>query len=234
MASNKLTVSNFDFDDIIFDTFYLFPNIMEINTKTQTNIISEKKIEIYENIYDLVDKQYFPLDFSPTGINIPFKNNNIKYNKVKISNIYWNIFQSINSQKYKKDEILCSVPNKTEFIYNKINLQINFEFHSQVIPDITPYRNNKIKNKSSAHTCLYKVQNIIIDTLNGCNFNDIIIDLPIDLNLNCALLCIKISVPEISFNILKGYDKNNNIFYGYIPFSQFIVQFDYQIINYSN
>ena len=122
------------------------------------------------------------------------------------------------------------MPNKTEFIYNKINLQINFEFHSQVASDITLYKNNKIKNKSSANTCLYKVQNIIINSLNGCNFNDIIIDLPIDLDLNCALLCIKISVPEISFNILKGYDKNNNIFYGYIPFSQFILQFDYQIM----
>jgi hypothetical protein len=217
----------------IFDTFYLFPNIIEINTKSQTNIVSEKKIEIFENINDLSDKQYFPIDFIPTGINIPFKNNNTKYEKIKISNIYWNIFQSITNEKYKNGELLSVIPNKTEFIYNKIILQVNFELHSQISNNYTVYKNDKIKNKSSADTCLYKVYSIMIDSLNGSNYNDIIIDLSFEhmiLDLNCALLCVKISVSDESIKILKGADKNNNIFYGYIPFSQFILQFDYELV----
>ena len=73
----------------------------------------------------------------------------------------------------------------------------------------------------------------MIDSLNGSNYNDIIIDLSSEYmiqDLNCALLCVKISVSDESIKILKGADKNNNIFYGYIPFSQFILQFDYELV----
>jgi hypothetical protein len=50
-----------------------------------------------------------------------------------------------------------------------------------------------------------------------------------DLDINCALLCVRISVPEDSVNILKGVDKNNVVFFGNIPFSQFILNFDYEL-----
>jgi hypothetical protein len=51
-----------------------------------------------------------------------------------------------------------------------------------------------------------------------------------ELQINCALLCLKISVPEESIKILKGTDKNNNILFGNIPFSQFILNFDYELL----
>jgi hypothetical protein len=40
---------------------------------------------------------------------------------------------------------------------------------------------------------------------------------------------IKISVPDESLQILKGFDKNNTLFYGNIPFSQFILNFEYDV-----
>ena len=67
------------------------------------------------------------------------------------------------------------------------------------------------------------------NTLNGVYFDDIIINLIPELDINCALLCIRISVPDSSAEILKGVDKNNVIFYGNIPFSQFVLNFDYEL-----
>ena len=58
---------------------------------------------------------------------------------------------------------------------------------------------------------------------------DIEIDLFSDLNIQCGLLCVKISVPNDCSETLKGIDKLNKTFYGNIPFSQFILNFDYEL-----
>jgi hypothetical protein len=221
----------------IFDCFYLFPNISEINTKHETNIINEKKIEVFTNINDPNDIQYFPIDYVPSGHIIQFRNSNIEYNKLKIKNIFWSIFQTIDNTKYQNDELLSIIPDKNDFIYKNIKLQINFELHCQVNyktmellkNNILPYRNIKIKNINPSNSCLYKSAVIYVDTLNGSIFDNIEIDLFSDLNIQCGLLCVKVSVPNDCSEILKGIDKLNKTFYGNIPFSQFILNFDYEL-----
>jgi hypothetical protein len=232
---NKNSSNN---NNIIFDSFYLFPNIIEVNSKVETNIVNEKKVEMFENINEPKDIQYFPIDFIPSGIIIPLKKYNNNYSKIVINNIFWNIFQSIDKERYEENELLCITPDKAEFIYRKINLEINFEIHSQVSSNIIrknhnkiiPYRNERIKTINPANSCLYKVKKLTINTLNGLSTNDIIIDFNEELNLDSALLCIRLSVANESYNILKGFDKYNKMFCGHIPFSQFIINFDYILI----
>jgi len=222
----------------IFDTFYLFPNISEINTKNETNFINEKRVELFNNINNNDDKQYFPIDYIPCGINIPLKNKNSSIRKIIIKNIFWNIFQSININKYNSDELLCIVPEKNDFDYKNIKLQINFELHSQINNNILekfkgkilPYVNFDLKNNTPANSCLYPSEFIEINTLNGSFFNNLEINLNTDLDIQCALLCVKISVPDDCIEILKGCDKMNRTFFGNIPFSQFILNFDYELI----
>jgi len=213
----------------IFDCFYLFPNISEINTKSETNIINEKKIEIFYNNLNPNDIQYFPIDFIACGSNIPLLSKNKYYSKIRIKNIFWNIFQSINSSNYKLNEILCIVPNKDDYIYKNINLQVNFELHSQIISEELPYKNNNIRQITPANTCLYQIPFIQISNLNGSNFHFLEIDLNSNIKLECALLCVKISVPCSHTYILEGMDKNNRLSYGNIPFSQFILNFEYEL-----
>ena len=127
--------------------------------------------------------------------------------------------------------MLSIIPNKNDFIYKKINLQINFELHSQVSKDsILPYKNLNIKNVTPANSCLYDVFSIKINTLNGSYFNNLEINLIPDYDIQCALICIRISVPDDTKNILRGFDKNNIPSYGNIPFSQFIINFDYELV----
>ena len=222
----------------IFDTFYLFPNISEINTKTETNIVNEKKVDIFTNINNNNDKQYFPIDFVACGINIPLRSQTTIYKKLIIKNIFWNIFQSININKYVSDELLSIVPERNDFSYKSIKLQINFELHSQINNNIIqllgnrilPYRNFDMKNSTPANSCLYSSSVIEINNLNGAIFNNLEIDLCTDLDIQCALLCVKISVPDDCILTLKGSDKTDRPYYGYIPFSQFILNFDYDLI----
>jgi len=220
----------------IFDVFYLFPNISEINTKSETNIVNEKKVEIFPNRFSEDDKQYFPIDYIPCGVTIPLRTNVDQFTKLKIKNIFWNIFQSIDANNYKTNELLAVVPDKNEFGYLPIALQINFELHSQVSDkflknntnQIMPYKNN-IKSLNPANSCLFESSKFTIENLNGSNFSDITIEIPANLNLDCAMLCIKISVPDGFISILKGTDKYNKVFYGFIPFSQFVLNFDYEL-----
>jgi hypothetical protein len=224
-------------DKYIFDCFYLFPNISEINTKNETNIVNEKHVSLFKNINNTNDEQFFPIDFIPCGVTIPLKTKNSLIRKIKITNIYWNIFQSIKDSKYTNNELLGIIPNKNDFIYENISLKINFELHSQVSKKlismhnqhIVPYRDENIKNAHAPNSCLYNVISFNVNKLNGANFEDLEIDLIEELDIQCALLCIKISVPEESINILKGNDKNNSIFCGHIPFSQFILNLDYEV-----
>jgi len=220
----------------IFDVFYLFPNISEVNTKSETNIVNEKRVEIFNNRFSNDDKQYFPIDYVPCGVTIPLRTDLDQFTKLKIKNIFWNIFQSIDSNNYKTNELLAIIPDKNEFGYIPIALQINFELHSQVSDNflkkntnqIIPYKNT-IKSLNPANSCLFESYKFNIEKLNGSNFSDIDIDIPQDLNIDCAMFCIKISVPDDFIPILKGTDKYNKVFYGFIPFSQFVINFDYEL-----
>ncbi len=217
----------------IFDCFYLFPNIVEINTTKEINVINEKRVEQFINVYDKRDIQYFPIDYVACGINIPMKTLTYKYKKLIIKNIYWNIFQSISNEHYKNNEILCMVPKRNEYIYKKIDLNINIELHSQIFTknnQILPYKdinNNNIQ--TPANTCIYRSIPLEINVLNGCIFKDIEINLSENIDISCALLCLKISVPTMYNETLIGVDKNNQLYHGNIPFSQFIVNLDYEL-----
>jgi len=232
--SNDLKIGvnkNINQNRTIYDCFYLFPNISEINTKNETNIINEKKVDYFENKIEHYDIQYFPIDFIPCGINIPMKTSEIKYGKLVIKNIFWNIFQSINVDNYRDNELLCTVPEKNDYIYKKIQLYLHFELHSQITNSkLLPYKNDKHKNPTPANSCLYKSIPIEIGTLNGSYFNSIEINLSKDIDISCALLCLKVSVPDCCSEILKGFDKYSKLYHGFIPFSQFIVSLDYEIV----
>ena len=214
--------------NLIFDCFYLYPNISEINTKIETNYINDKIVKKFGT-------QYFPLDFIPSGTIIPLKTNNKTYSKLIISNIYWNIFQSIKKENYSYNELLCYVPDRIDFVYKSIKLQIDIELHSQInnnilSNNILPYRNDELLNITPANTCIYRSVSIELGNLNGSYLDNIEINLLKELDLECCLLCLKISVPDYSSDILKGFDKNNKIFCGYIPFSQMIINLDYELI----
>ena len=86
----------------------------------------------------------------------------------------WNIIQNINDTKYEEANILGITPNINEMSYKNINLSVNFELHSQIPlhllsnrENIIPYRNVNIKVGNPSKTCLFKIQNIKINKLNG-------------------------------------------------------------------
>ena len=220
-------------NNIVFDAFYLPPNVIEINSRIETNYINEKKVECFMNKNNKRDVQFFPLDYVPSGSIIPFKK------KIKINNFYWNIIQSIDLNKYKgfRDsnnlEILAIVPEKERFTYEGVKFQINIEIHSQINEidsQILPYKNNKIKENNPGNTCLFTIQSFKIDKLQGINEQDIIIEIPKNLNIDTGILAVRVSVPAENIHVLRGYNKNADISYGFIPFNQFLINFDYELL----
>jgi hypothetical protein len=229
---NKNHIEN----SIVFDTFYLPPNVMEINSRIETNYINEKKVECFMNKNNKRDVQFFPLDYVPSGSIIPFKK---EIKKIKINNFYWNIIQSIDLNKYKgfRDsnnlEILAIVPEKERFTYEAVKFQINIEIHSQINDidsQILPYKNNKIKENNPGNTCLFTIQSFKIDKLQGINEQDIIIEIPKNLNIDTGILAVRVSIPSENVHVLRGYNKNADIAYGFIPFNQFLINFDYELL----
>lgn len=237
-SSNNLKImkNNEIGSKVIFDSFYLSPNILEINEYSSYNFIHEKKVEKFINIYDENDYQYFPIDYTPSGFPINIKNSKSKYNNLIITNVSWNIIQNINDTKYEEANILGITPNINEMAYKNINLSVNFELHSQIPlhllsnrENIIPYRNVNIKVANPSKTCLFKVQNIKINKLNGFRENNIVIPLNNFYNLFNSLLCVRVSLDEDDIYYLKGFDANEKLNYGHVPFSQFILNFDYYL-----
>ena len=237
-SSNNLKImkNNEIGSKIIYDSFYLSPNILEINEYSSYNFIHEKKVEKFINIYDENDYQYFPIDYTPSGFPINIKNSKSKYNNLIITNVSWNIIQNINDTKYEEANILGITPNINEMAYKNINLSVNFELHSQIPlhllsnrENIIPYRNVNIKVANPSKTCLFKVQNIKINKLNGFRENNIVIPLNNFYNLFNSLLCVRVSLDEDDIYYLKGFDANEKLNYGHVPFSQFILNFDYYL-----
>ena len=222
--------------NVLYDSFYLSPNILEINEYSNFNYIHNKKVEKFTNIFDNYDYQYFPIDYVPSGFPINFRNNLSKFNNLMITNFTWNIIQNINDIKYEETDILGICPNINEFFHKNINLSVNFELHSQIPlhlinnrENIIPYRNKYVKISNPSKTCLFKVKNIKINKLNG--FKDEIIKIPLNnyQNLYSAILCVRISIDDDEVHQLKGYDINQKLTYGYIPFNQIIFGLDYYL-----
>ena len=232
----KMMKNNEYGNNVIYDSFYLSPNILEINEHSSYNYIHSKKVEKFLNIFDKNDYQYFPIDYVPAGFPINIKNNQSIFNNLIIHNLSWNIIQNIHDSKYEDTGLLGIVPNVDEFIYKNINLTLNFELHSQ-IPlqlltnkgNIIPYRNNNIQVINPSKTCLFQVKNIKINKLNGFLEDKIKIPLTNFYNLHNSLLCIRISLDDDETYYLKGYNNNNKLNYGYIPLNQVIINFDYYL-----
>ena len=221
---------------IIYDSFYLSPNVLEINDYSHNNFIHEKKVEKFINIYDEKDVQYFPIDYVPSGFPINLKNPQRKYKKLVIQNLSWNIIQNLNDNKYEEINILGVTSNIDHINYKKINLDINFELHSQIPihllndrKNIIPYRNNNILSMNPSSTCLYRIPKIKINELNGLKDYEVKIDIENLYNLNNALLCVRVSIDEDNIYYLKGNDINQKLVYGYVPFTQFLLNFDYHL-----
>ncbi len=232
----KIMKNNDIGNNVVYDTFYLSPNVLEINEHSSNNFIHTKKVEKFINIFKKNEYQYFPVDYIPTGFPINIKNNHSRYNNIVIKNLSWNIIQNINESKYESTSILGIVPNINEFLYKNISLTLNFELHSQIPlqllssnENIIPYRNNNVKVLNPSKTCLFEIKNFKIDNLNG--FSDESIKIPIKnyYNLFNTLLCIKISIDEDEVYNLKGYNNNQKLTYGYIPLNQIILNFDYYL-----
>ena len=223
----------------LFDVFYLSPNILEIVGNSSNNYIHDKKVEIFKNIYDNNDIEYFPLDYLPAGYPINNKLKNNIFNKLIIKNFSWNIMQNINEYTYDELKLIGYVPNGNEYIMTDIELEISIEMHSQstyeLINDrenIFPYRNKFIKLLNPSNTCIYSTKNtkIKISDLNGTIEKNIEINLRNHRYLTSSLLCLKVNLSEDSVYFLKGHNKNNEICYGFVPFNQIIVSFDYELI----
>ena len=232
----KMMKNNDHGNHVVYDSFYLSPNILEINEHSSYNYIHSKKVEKFTNIFDKNDYQYFPIDYVPAGYPINIKNNQSIFNNLIIQNLSWNIIQNIHDSKYEDTGLLGIVPNVDEFIYKNINLTLNFELHSQ-IPlqlltnkgNIIPYRNNNIQVINPSKTCLFQVKNVKINKLNGFLEEKIKISLTNFYNLHNSLLCIRISLDDDETYYLKGFNNNNKLTYGYIPLNQIIINFDYYL-----
>lgn len=228
----RIKLNNMKNNNPIFDTFYLSPNILEINQQNCDNYIHEKNIEQVSNIYNMNNFDYFPNDYTPSGFPVELKNN-----KLIIENIKWNIMQHITDTKYDETNLLGFVPKENEFNYVNMELEVTFELHSQLPfnllnnrSNICPYRNNtSTHNFNCSNTCLYNTEKTKIKINNLSDNSNSKIEIPIFAHsyIKNALLCIKVGIsPESMYN-LKGYDKYNNIAYGFIPFNQIIINFEY-------
>ena len=232
----KILKNNEVGNNIIFDSFYLSPNILEINEYSSFNYVHNKQVERFFNIYDDRDIQYFPIDYVPSGFPINLKNKLSRYNNLVITNFTWNIIQNINDSKYDETELLGICPNINELMHTNIDLTINFELHSQIPvqlinnrENIIPYRNKHVKVSNPSKTCLFKIKKIKVNKLNG--FKDTTINIPIHNcpNMNNSLLCVRISLDDDAVHQLKGYDSNEKLTYGYLPFNQIIFSMDYYL-----
>lgn len=228
----RIKLNNVKNNNPIFDTFYLSPNILEINQQNCDNYIHEKHIEQVININNINNFDYFPNDYTPSGFPIELKNNTLV-----IENIKWNIMQHIIDTKYDETNLLGFVPKENEYNYVNMELEVTFELHSQLPfnllnnrSNICPYRNNtSSSNFNCSNTCLYNTEKTKIKINNLSDNSNVKIEIPINTHsyIKNALLCLKVGIsPESMYN-LKGYDKYNNIAYGFIPFNQMIINFEY-------
>lgn len=235
----KIKQNNKIYDKQLFDIFYLSPNILEVIGNSNNNYIHDKKVELFKSIYDDSDIEYFPLDYLPSGFPINNNSTTNNFSKLLIKNFSWNIMQNISEYEFDGLRLVGYVPNGKEYVLNDIELEISIELHSQstyeLINDrdnIFPYRNKFIKLLNPSNTCINSTKNtkIKISELNGVHNKNIEILIRNHKYLKSYLLCLKVSLTEDSIYFLKGHNKNNEISYGFVPFNQIIVSFDYELL----
>ncbi len=211
---------------------------MEIIGTSINNYVHDKKVEIFKNIYDKDDIEFFPLDYLPSGFPINTRILPNYESKLIIKNLSWNIMQNIKEYEFDELKLIGYVPNGNEYITNEIELNITIELHSQHTyelinnrSEIFPYRNKFIKLLNPSNTCIYSTKDnkIKIRELNGIYEKDISIPLKKHEHLKSSLLCVKVSLTEDSIYFLKGHNKNNEICYGFVPFNQLVISFDYEV-----
>ena len=224
----KLNVRKNNEKTLLLDCFYLSPNILEINNLYNTRLV-DKKIDIFYNNYDRTDYQYFPIDQIAAGTLISVKNG---LNKIRLSNIRWNIFQNIDNKIYKENEILSIVPNINELRYKPTTLNIFFEIHSQMNANyikkndnnsLYPYARDGVKEIYCNNTCITRSKVFVINELNGNDEDGLEILFQNDTNFRNVLLCPKIGLSNQNIRDLAGMDVKMQNSYGHIPINQFVL-----------
>ena len=224
----KLTIRKNNEKTVILDCFYLSPNILEINNLYNTRL-GDKKIDIFYNNYDRTDYQYFPIDQIASGTLISVKNG---LNKIRLSNIRWNIFQNIDNKIYKENEILSIVPNINELRYKPTTLNIFFEIHSQMNTNfikkndnnsLYPYARDGVKEIYCNNTCITRSKIFVINELNGNDEDGLEILFQNDTNFRNVLLCPKIGLLNQNIRDLAGMDVKMQNSYGHVPINQFVL-----------
>ena len=224
----KLTIRKNNEKTVILDCFYLSPNILEINNLYNTRL-ADKKIDVFYNNYDRTDYQYFPIDQIASGTLISVKSG---LNKIRLSDIRWNIFQNIDNKIYKENEILSIVPNINELRYKPTTLHIFFEIHSQMNANsikkndnnsLYPYARDGFKEIYCNNTCITRSKMFVINELNGNNDDGLEILFQNDTNFRNVLLCPKIGLSNQNIRDLAGMDVKMQNSYGHIPINQFVL-----------
>lgn len=232
----RIMKNNIDVNQIIYDTFYLAPNILEINDYSHFNYIHDRKIEKFQNQYTSTDAQYFPLEYTPSGFPINLTEN---ISNIVLQNISFNCVQFMNANKYEDFRLLGNTIERNTLVNKKISLNLHFELHSQ-IPyhllnnrlNLMPYRNENLKVLNPSQTCLLTVETIKIKDLNSFHGEKIRIsleDIILNHQLKNVLLTVRISLDKTSIKELKGIDVNEKIYYGYVPFTQLLVNCEYYL-----
>lgn len=224
----KLTIRKNNEKTVILDCFYLSPNILEINNLYNTRL-ADKKIDVFYNNYDRTDYQYFPIDQIASGTLISVKSG---LNKIRLSDIRWNIFQNIDNKIYKENEILSIVPNINELRYKPTTLHIYFEIHSQMNANsikkndnnsLYPYARDGVKEIYCNNTCITRSKMFVINELNGNDDDGLEILFQNDTNFRNVLLCPKIGLSNQNIRDLAGMDVKMQNSYGHVPINQFVL-----------
>jgi hypothetical protein len=219
--------------EVMYDTFYLSPNILELIQHDHDNYIHEHSMIRVQNIYDKQEDEIFPLNYSPSGFPIE-----LKTGIFVIENIRWNLIQNLTDSLFDELNIRGVVPFENEFKYINVDLELSFELHSlmpyQLINNrelLFPYRLiNQHNQYCASNTCLFSTElaKIKFSSLNELSTNRIKFKTQKHPFIQNALLCVKIGISNESLYQLRGFDKYKNIAYGYVPFSQLIVSCDYK------
>ncbi len=222
----------------IFDTFYLQNSNTEINTNIMPNPVNDYFVEYIENNYESKDFTIFPKDIIPQGIIVKNPINkeliirNLDYQIIQTMNIEDNSFENSKIDKYG---LIGYYTKNSKIYYENIELYLIIEIH--VLNNILNTKRTNKKTKSypyyqennnyysPSNTCITKVKKILINKNNFSMKEDIKIDIPEDIDADNLSLYIKIEVPNKIIEKLKYINKEQNVSYGYIPFSYINVLF---------
>ncbi len=146
------------------------------------------------------------------------------------------LLENLKTSFYEKNPNIIGVVQKgCDIYYPFVSLSLNIEFHSQrninlaskIVMDGTnpdaPYFDICDPVWYPNNTCRNVDDSISISTLNGMIplHKEILFNK--EINDDSLMMCVKISVPDETKELLKGYDKFGNTNYGTVYFSNFSV-----------